>query len=72
MTTVADLALWLETFAPARLAEAWDNIGLLWGDPSAPINHILTCLTVTDDVAGEAIDEGAQAIVSHHPVLFDR
>ncbi|GAC1335972.1 MAG: Nif3-like dinuclear metal center hexameric protein [Isosphaeraceae bacterium] len=70
MTTVADLALWLESFAPARLAEAWDNVGLLWGDPSAAVKHVLTCLTVTLDVADEAIEAGAQAIVSHHPVLF--
>ena len=33
MTTVADLARWLEGFAPSRLAESWDNVGLLFGDP---------------------------------------
>ena len=35
MTTVADVAAWLERFAPSRLAESWDNVGLLWGDPAA-------------------------------------
>ena len=31
MTTVADLAAWLEGFAPSRLAESWDNVGpALW------------------------------------------
>ncbi len=34
MTTVSDVTAWLEQFAPARLAEPWDNVGLLWGDPS--------------------------------------
>ena len=33
MTTVADVLAWLEAFAPRRLAESWDNVGLLWGDP---------------------------------------
>ena len=33
MTTVADVARWLDGFAPPRLAESWDNVGLLWGDP---------------------------------------
>jgi putative NIF3 family GTP cyclohydrolase 1 type 2 len=70
MTTVADLFAWLEGFAPARLAESWDNVGLLFGDPSAEVTRVMTCLTVTPRSADEAIAEGAQAIVSHHPVLF--
>ena len=70
MTTVADLLAWLENFAPSRLAESWDNVGLLFGDPSAEVTRVMTCLTVTPRSADEAIAEGAQAIVSHHPVLF--
>ena len=31
MTTVADIIAWLEQFAPSRLAEPWDNVGLLVG-----------------------------------------
>lgn len=70
MTTVADLADWLETFAPSRLAESWDNVGLLWGDPASRVERAMTCLTVTPAIADEAIDEGAGMIVSHHPILF--
>lgn len=70
MTTVADLASWMETFAPSRLAEPWDNVGLLWGDPSGVAEKVMTCLTVTPDVAAEAIEDHADALVSHHPVLF--
>ncbi len=70
MTTVSDLAGWLEQFAPAHLAEPWDNVGLLWGDPAAPVQRLMTCLTVTPGTAAEAIQEQASLIVSHHPVLF--
>ena len=70
MTTVADLAAWLERFAPRRLAESWDNVGLLWGDPLAVVSRVMTCLTVTTETAAEAIAGGAGAIVSHHPILF--
>jgi dinuclear metal center YbgI/SA1388 family protein len=70
MTTVADLAAWLEGFAPRTLAEEWDNVGLLWGDPAASVARVMTCLTVTPATADEAIAAGAGAIVSHHPVLF--
>jgi dinuclear metal center YbgI/SA1388 family protein len=70
MTTVGDVVRHLEAFAPSRLAESWDNVGLLWGDPTAPISAVMTCLTVTPSSAAEAIAEGAGLIVSHHPVLF--
>jgi dinuclear metal center YbgI/SA1388 family protein len=70
MTTVANLLAWLEGFAPSRLAESWDNVGLLFGDPKAEITRVMTCLTVTPRSADEAISEGVGAIVSHHPILF--
>ena len=70
MTTVADVAAWMEGFAPSRLAEPWDNVGLIWGDPASAVRKVMTCLTVTGPSAAEAVAEGAGLIVSHHPVLF--
>jgi dinuclear metal center YbgI/SA1388 family protein len=70
MTTVNDLVRWMEEFAPVALAEPWDNVGLLWGDGRTDVAKVMTCLTVTDVTADEAIAEGAQLIVSHHPVLL--
>src|SRR5438477_5826039 len=70
MTTVSEVTTWLEQFAPSRLAEPWDNVGLLWGDPAAAVQRVMTCLTVTPVTAAEAIYEQASLIVSHHPVLF--
>jgi len=68
--TVAELVQWLEDFAPSRLAEPWDNGGLLWGDPTAMVGRVMTCLTVTRISASEAVAELAGLIVSHHPILF--
>jgi len=70
VTTIEDVARWLEGFAPVRLAEPWDNVGLLWGDPQREVERVMTCLTVTSETALEAIEERAELIVSHHPVLF--
>ena len=70
MTTIADLNAWMDRFAPGKLAESWDNVGLLLGDPTAPVERVMTCLTVTATTAAEAIDRGAGAIVSHHPIFF--
>ncbi len=60
----------LREFAPPDLAESWDNVGLLIGDTASEITSVLTCLTLTPNVAEEAIARRAQLIVTHHPVLF--
>lgn len=70
MIRVADVVDRLEQFAPLRLAESWDNVGLICGNPGASCARIMTCLTVTPETADEAIAEGASLVVSHHPVLF--
>lgn len=70
MPTIAELITVLEEFAPPQSAAEWDNVGLLLGDPSAGVERVMTCLTVTPDVVAEAVREQVQLIVSHHPILF--
>lgn len=65
-----DLMKTLETLAPLHLAESWDNVGLLLGDPSTEIRNVMTCLTITSEVVQEAISQKADVIVAHHPILF--
>lgn len=60
----------LAEIAPLRLAESWDNVGLLVGDRSESIDRIMTCLTITPNVVDEAIERKAQLIVAHHPLPF--
>ncbi|MHB8971120.1 MAG: Nif3-like dinuclear metal center hexameric protein [Pirellulaceae bacterium] len=61
---------YLDAFAPAVLAEDWDNTGLLAGDPAAEVARMMTCLTVTPRSAQEAVARGADLVVSHHPLPF--
>lgn len=68
--TIKDITDWLEGFAPLTLAESWDNVGLLAGDPSANAQRVMTCLTLTADSAAEAIERSADLVVSHHPLPF--
>ena len=70
MTKIQQVCEYLDQFAPTRLAEEWDNVGLLTGDRAAECQKIMTCLTVTPDSAAEAIEQGASLIVSHHPLPF--
>lgn len=62
----------IEELASKKLAEAWDNIGLLIGDGSSKINKIMVCLDVTEWVIDEAIEQKADMLVSHHPVIFGK
>ena len=65
--TIADA---MNRFAPSKLAEEWDNVGLLVGDPSAQVNKILVCLDVGLDAIERAVELDAQMIVAHHPMIF--
>jgi dinuclear metal center YbgI/SA1388 family protein len=60
----------LDELAPLRLAESWDNVGLLVGEQDAWVRKAMTCLTVTDTTLSEAIDRNANLIISHHPLPF--
>ena len=68
--TVADFVRELDRIAPPDLDQAWDNTGLLWGDAAWPVPSATTCLTLTPDVAAEAVARGDGLVVTHHPVLF--
>lgn len=60
----------LTQMAPLKLAESWDNVGLLVGDRNGSVDKVMTCLTVTPSVVAEAIDQSVGLIVTHHPLPF--
>jgi len=61
----------LESIAPLRLAESWDNVGLLVGDPSAEVSSALLCIDYTPAVAREARAETCALVVAYHPPIFE-
>ena len=69
MTTVREIESFLYSWAPRELAESWDNVGLLVGDPEAAVERVLVALDITPQVAEEALERGCQLIVAHHPVM---
>lgn len=60
----------MERIAPKKLAESWDNPGLLVGNPANDIHRILVCLDARDEVIDEAIDRHCELIIAHHPFIF--
>ena len=61
----------MEAVAPSRLAESWDNVGLLLGDRAAPCGRVLVAVDWTASVLEEALALGVDAVVSYHPPIFD-
>lgn len=70
MITVKDVLQAVEAFAPAYMKESWDNVGLLCGDPGKEVKKILVALDPFEHVCREAIAEGADLIITHHPLIF--
>ncbi|MFV0634919.1 Nif3-like dinuclear metal center hexameric protein [Demequina sp.] len=70
MATVADIAEILESRFRPELAESWDVNGLTVGDPAAQVDKVLFAVDPSLAVVDEAIELGANLIVTHHPLLL--
>lgn len=68
--TVKDIAAIVEQLAPLGFQESYDNSGLSVGSPSMEVSGVLICFDVTEAIVDEAIELGANLIISHHPVIF--
>lgn len=72
MIKVSDIYNFIDELAPFEYAKAGDdNVGLLVGDMDSQVNSVLLALDITNAVVAEAAKEGAQLVISHHPVIFD-
>ena len=65
-----DLIVIVERIAPPHCAEAWDNVGLLVGDPGQPVTRVMLTIDYTAAVAAEARDEPCDVIIAYHPPIF--
>ena len=65
-----ELTSWLEKKYPSDAAEDWDNVGLLAGDDTNEISHVFLALDLTEETLAEAIEDGADMIITHHPMIF--
>ena len=70
MTSVSDILNFIEGIAPPYMKMDWDNCGLLCGRKNKEVRKILVALDPFRNVIQEAIDLGADLIVTHHPLIF--
>ncbi len=69
-TTVADVVSVLEARYHPSWAEDWDRVGLVCGAPDAPVRKVLFAVDPVEAVVDEALEWGADLIVTHHPLYL--
>ncbi len=70
MTKVKDITNYLESVAPLAYQESYDNTGLIVGDAAMEVTGVLVSLDCTEEVVLEAIKQGCNMVVAHHPIVF--
>lgn len=70
MNLVSEIYTYIDSFAPFSTQEKWDNSGLLTGSMNKKVSKVLVTLDITNEVADEAAEIGAELIIAHHPVIF--
>ena len=68
--TVNDIYAYLNEFCPFDTACDFDNVGLLVGDKNANVTKAIIALDCTLDAVNQAIETGAELIITHHPIIF--
>ncbi|HET9658340.1 MAG TPA: Nif3-like dinuclear metal center hexameric protein [Kineosporiaceae bacterium] len=67
---VADVIGVLEQMYDPAWARDWDAVGLVCGDPQAPVRRVLLAIDPVAAVVDEALTWHADLLVSHHPLLL--
>jgi len=68
--TLADVVAIMESRYPPCLAASWDAVGLVCGDPAQRVGRVLFAVDPVEVVVDEAIERGADLLVTHHPLFL--
>ncbi|MGA8112400.1 MAG: Nif3-like dinuclear metal center hexameric protein, partial [Actinocatenispora sp.] len=60
----------MQRWYPVEWAEDWDRVGLVVGDPAAPVGRILFAVDCVPETVAQAIEERADLLLTHHPLLL--
>ena len=67
---IKDVTSVIETFAPLRWQESYDNAGLVVGREDDEVHAALLAVDVTEEVLDEAERLGCDLVITHHPIVF--
>ncbi|RFU61867.1 Nif3-like dinuclear metal center hexameric protein [Bacillus sp. V59.32b] len=59
-----------ERFSPKSYAMDGDPVGLQVGRLNKPVSKVMIALDVLEEVVDEAIENGIQLIIAHHPLIY--
>lgn len=65
-----DVVAALDAVYDPKWADSWDSVGTIVGDPAAEVRKVLLALDPVPEVVAEAIEWGADLIVTHHPLFL--
>ena len=65
-----DVTALMDRWYPPALASDWDAVGLVCGDPVQGVRRILLAVDPAPAVVDEALEWGADLVVTHHPLLL--
>ena len=65
---LVDLIDVLEAAYPPALAQSWDSVGLVCGDPSEPVESVTVAVDATAEVVAQVPERGL--LLAHHPLLL--
>ena len=68
---VSEISEILNNWMPTSIAEDFDNVGLIVGNPESLVTNILVTLDATNDVIDEAVKKNCNLIISYHPIIFN-
>lgn len=71
MAKAKDILQFIEALAPTELKMEWDNVGLLCGRGDKEVRKVLVALDPFPHVCNEAVEMGADLLVTHHPLIFE-
>ena len=67
---INEIIQFLEQKFPLHWQEDFDNCGVQCGDKERNITGIVVCFDLSESVIDEAIEKGANMVISHHPIIY--
>ena len=70
--TIKEVTTYLEQKFPLYLQEDFDNCGVQCGNVNQEIIGVMVCFEMSEQIIDEAIANGCNMVISHHPLILKR
>lgn len=70
MIRIQEIITYIESIAPLDMAETWDHVGLMLGDPKAQTSGVVLSLDCTHRAIEMCKETDSRFLLTHHPLFF--